>query len=79
MMLEIRHCLSGNPKSTPKLGYTNRVTPPFEIWSNAAISLSLKWIILMFSSILEGVTDFASTELPRATVQRQRSCSRNAS
>ncbi len=60
------HDLSGKPKSTPNSGYTNRVTPFWEISANEARSPSESLTMCLFSSIREGVTDLASTELPRA-------------
>lgn len=62
------YSLSGKPNETPKSGYTNRFTPFLEISSRAATSSEDSLTMVLFSSILEGVTDLARTELPRATV-----------
>jgi len=59
--------LSGNPQSTPNGGYTKRVIPFLWIDSSFCMSSSSSEMSLRFSSMREGVTDFASTEELRAT------------
>jgi len=62
------YCLSGNPKLTPNSGYTNLVNPLTTcICSRVCMSLASILTSFRFSSMRDGVTDFASTELPRAT------------
>ena len=66
------HCLSGNPKFTPKGGNTKRWKPLvaassaeyLAMRSTSSLSRATRFL---FSSMREGVTDFASTEEPRAT------------
>lgn len=65
------YCLSGNPILTPNAGYTKRVKPfVFDMLSSFSISDSSRLISLRFASMRAGVTDFARTEEPRATVPR---------
>lgn len=70
------YCLSGKPKSTPNSGYTYLLSPPLrsssgEYSSSVFMSSLSKLIIFLFSSMRDGVTDLARTELPRATENSQ--------
>lgn len=72
----ITHRASRTGRLTPNGGKTYLVKP-FFLWiaSRASMSDESSLMSLRFSSIREGVIDFASTELPRATDMRQLSCS----
>jgi hypothetical protein len=60
--------LSGNPKLTPNSGYTYLFGIDFDILPKAARSSASKSMIVRFCSIRDGLTDFARTEWPNATV-----------